>query len=148
MHYNLESKKMDRYKSVILNISSGYFAIIKKIAIIISLVILIAVLSFIIVFPLWFLAVKSSFIYNLVFGSLLGLVFTVFIIIKLHKSGTKTIRSVITGLRKIAVVFLYILIIYIIVWLFAMHFTIAALVVTVLYLFIAGYFKFGRNRNR
>ena len=138
---------MYHYKSIILNISSGYFAVIKKIAFIISLVVFIAVLSFGIVFPLWFLAAKSRFIYNLVFGSLLGLFFAFFIIMKLRKSGTKTIRSIINLIWKIAVVLLHIMIIYLIVWLFTVHFTSAAVVVTVLYFSIAGYFKFGRNRN-
>ncbi|RKX81270.1 MAG: hypothetical protein DRP57_12065 [Spirochaetes bacterium] len=138
---------MGGYKSVISNISSGYFAFIKKIIFIALLTASIAVLSFIIVFPLWILAVKSKFFYNMAFIILTTAALTVYIIIKIRSAGTSILRSVITGLKKIAVVFLHILIIYLIVWLFAVHFTAAAAVASALYLFIAGYFKFVRRKN-
>ena len=129
-------------------IFGGYIRLFKKAALTLALLIFIAFLSVIIVFPLWFIAGKSRSLYNILFSALLGLIFIIYLISGFRTSGISIVLIWLAGLKKITAVLFFILILYGIIWIFSMHLIAAGIILLISYLFIIGYFEFGKLKKK
>ena len=109
-----------------------------------------ALLSFLIVFPLWYAATHARAVFTLSVFILAGLLLVAYVVIRLRKeireSEVSFKERFLGGVVRVSLIILYLILLFGVVLLFAMKMYFLAIPGLCLYLILLGFFRYGRKK--
>jgi len=144
-------KKMIINKSIkgIQIVLENYKKIIKNSILLLVYVITIACISFLITYPIWFIATKFSKTFSFLILFILSLLIIVTLVKKLHKwfyskkeLGLSTLNILITPVKNFTVFLIFLLFFYFIIIIFSKKLIVLSIILSLGYLFTLGLYLF------